>query len=196
MILIIDNYDSFVFNVARYFVELGQSVEVIRNDAIEVEQVRQFRPHAVVLSPGPCTPTEAGVSCEIIRDLSGIIPILGICLGHQCIGQVFGGRVVRAERPMHGRASVIRHDGQDLFSGLPNPLRSGRYHSLIVTLEDASGPLEIAARSEDGEIMALRHWRHPTYGVQFHPESILTEGGHSLLDNFLTLAAEHRRALV
>jgi anthranilate synthase/aminodeoxychorismate synthase-like glutamine amidotransferase len=200
MILIIDNYDSFVFNVARYFTELGEAAQVVRNDAIDVEDVRRLAPKAVVLSPGPCSPREAGVSCAIIRQVSGIVPILGICLGHQCIGEVFGGRVTRARHPMHGRASAISHTGDGLFRGLPNPLRAGRYHSLIVEIdESASLPIEVTARSEDGEVMALQHRTHPTFGVQFHPESVLTEGGHRLLSNFLEIAAaaqEHRVALV
>ena len=184
MILVIDNYDSFVFNVARYFSELGEAVQVLRNDAIDVAAVKALAPKAIVLSPGPCTPMQAGISLGIVAELSGEIPILGICLGHQCIGQVFGGRVERARRPMHGRASSVRHGGSDLFQGLPNPLRVGRYHSLIVSVDEAS-PLEVTALSEDGEIMALRHRSEPTFGVQFHPESVLTQDGHALLSNFL-----------
>ncbi|PVE23957.1 aminodeoxychorismate/anthranilate synthase component II [Microvirga sp. KLBC 81] len=199
MILIIDNYDSFVFNVARYFFELGETVKVVRNDAINVDAIRVLSPRAVVLSPGPCSPLEAGASCEIIRHLSGALPLLGICLGHQCIGQVFGWRVTRARRPMHGRSSAIRHSGQGIFNSLPNPLQAGRYHSLIVEEDRRSTELAVTARSEDGEIMALQHRRHPTYGVQFHPESILTEHGHALLSNFLdiaTKAEEGRHAMV
>ncbi|EIM30906.1 anthranilate synthase component II [Microvirga lotononidis] len=199
MILIIDNYDSFVFNVARYFSELGETVKVVRNDAIDVGAVRGLSPRAVVLSPGPCSPLEAGVSCEIVRHLSGLLPLLGICLGHQCIGQVFGWRVTRAHNPMHGRSSAISHSGQGIFNSLPNPLKAGRYHSLIVEEDRSSTELEVTARSEDGEIMALQHRRHPTYGVQFHPESILTEHGHTLLSNFLDIAAkakERRHAVV
>ncbi|QRM32983.1 aminodeoxychorismate/anthranilate synthase component II [Microvirga sp. VF16] len=194
MILIIDNYDSFVFNVARYFSELGETVKVVRNDSIDVGAIRHLSPRAVVLSPGPCSPSEAGVSCEIIRQLSGSLPLLGICLGHQCIGQVYGWRVTRARRPMHGRSSAIHHSGQGLFNGLPNPLRAGRYHSLIVEEDRISTELEVTARSEEGEIMALQHRRHPTYGVQFHPESILTEHGHTLLSNFLDIAAQAERS--
>ena len=199
MILIIDNYDSFVFNVARYFAELDADVEVVRNDAILVEAVRRLAPKAVVLSPGPCSPREAGVSCTLVRELSGTIPILGICLGHQCIGEVFGGRVVRARTPMHGRASAVTHNGLGLFRGLPNPLHVGRYHSLIVEVnEDESTPIAVTARSEDGEVMALQYRGHLTFGVQFHPESVLTQGGHRLLSNFLEIAAaaqEHQLAL-
>ncbi|MPR08993.1 anthranilate synthase component II [Microvirga tunisiensis] len=190
MILIIDNYDSFVFNVARYFSELGETVQVVRNDAIDLGTIRALSPKAVVLSPGPCSPLEAGVSCEIVRHLSGSLPILGICLGHQCIGQIFGWRVTRARHPMHGRSSAIRHNGQGIFNGMPNPLQAGRYHSLIVEEDRNSTELAVTARSEDGEVMALQHRRHPTFGVQFHPESILTEQGHALLSNFLDLAAQ------
>ncbi len=199
MILIIDNYDSFVFNVARYFSELGETVKVVRNDAIDLGTIRALSPRAIVLSPGPCSPLEAGVSCEIIRHLSGLLPLLGICLGHQCIGQVFGWRVTRARNPMHGRSSAIRHSGQGIFNGLPDPLKAGRYHSLIVEEDRSSTELEVTARSEDGEIMALQHRRHPTFGLQFHPESILTEHGHTLLSNFLDVAAkagEGRHAVV
>lgn len=189
MIAIIDNYDSFVFNIARYFRELGEAVEVIRNDAITTSDLIRLKPRAVVISPGPCTPIEAGISTAIVHDLSGRIPILGICLGHQCIGSVFGGRVVRARRPMHGRASRITHDGRGLFEELPSPLRVGRYHSLVVEFDElCSSPLLVAARSEEGEIMALCHRYQPTYGVQFHPESVLTQQGHRLLRNFLRLS--------
>jgi anthranilate synthase/aminodeoxychorismate synthase-like glutamine amidotransferase len=182
MILIIDNYDSFVHNVASYFVELGQAVRVVRNDAVTKADLAA---RAIVISPGPCTPQEAGVSLDILREKSGRLPILGICLGHQCIGGAFGGRVVRARRPMHGDSSDILHDGTGLFKGIPNRFSAGRYHSLIVELDDPASPLLVTARSEDGEIMALAHREHPTFGVQFHPESILTEHGYSLLRNFL-----------
>jgi anthranilate synthase/aminodeoxychorismate synthase-like glutamine amidotransferase len=189
MILVLDNYDSFVFNLARYFEELGKPVEVVRNDAVTVEEIERAQPEAIVLSPGPCTPTEAGISLDLVRRLSGRVPMLGVCLGHQAIGEVFGGRVVRARRPLHGRASRISHDQDGLFEGLPDPALVGRYHSLIVEFdEDYAGPLRVTARSEEGEAMALAHAEHPTYGVQFHPESILTEGGHALLRNFLSLA--------
>lgn len=188
MIVIIDNYDSFVFNIARYFRELGEATEVIRNDVICVRDLVRLHPRSVVISPGPCTPTEAGISTAIVRELSGRVPILGICLGHQCIGSAFGGRIVRARRPMHGRSSHILHDGRGLFAGLPSPLCVGRYHSLVVELENSCPPdLMVTARSDDGEIMALAHRYQPTYGVQFHPESILTQQGHVLLTNFLRL---------
>jgi anthranilate synthase/aminodeoxychorismate synthase-like glutamine amidotransferase len=193
VIVIIDNYDSFVFNVARYVQELGADAEVVRNDALTVRELAAMRPEAVILSPGPCTPVEAGISCDVVRQMSGQVPILGICLGHQCIGSVFGGRVVRARQPMHGRASSIRHDGCGLFAGLPSPLLVGRYHSLVVA-DEAGASYAVTARSEEGEIMALAHRNHPTWGVQFHPESILTEHGHALLGNFLDLAGTGRRA--
>ncbi|WFU14616.1 aminodeoxychorismate/anthranilate synthase component II [Bradyrhizobium sp. CB3481] len=189
MILVIDNYDSFVFNIARYFRKLGEETEVIRNDALTVNDLIGLKPRAVVISPGPCTPMEAGISTAVVRELSGRVPILGICLGHQCIGSVFGGRVVRARRPMHGRASHITHDGRGLFSGLSSPLSVGRYHSLVVQLDEiCASHLRATARSEEGEIMALAHRYQSTYGVQFHPESILTQQGNVLLSNFLRIA--------
>lgn len=188
--MIIDNYDSFVFNIARYLRELGETTEVIRNDVTSVRDLVRLRPRAVVISPGPGTPTEAGISTAVVRELSGRVPILGICLGHQCIGSVFGGLVARARRPMHGQASHVTHDGKGLFKALPSPLCVGRYHSLVVELDDASrSPLTVTARSNDGAIMALAHRHQPTYGVQFHPESILTECGHAIFSNFLRLGA-------
>lgn len=188
MILIIDNYDSFVFNIARYIHRLCEATEVVRNDAISISDLVSLKPRAVVISPGPCTPAEAGISTAIVRELSGLVPILGICLGHQCIGSAYGGNVKRARRPMHGRSSPIAHDGRGLFDGLSSPLRVGRYHSLIVELDGSSASnLMVTARSEEGEIMALAHRKHPTYGLQFHPESILTQDGHLLLANFLRL---------
>ena len=190
MILIIDNYDSFVGNVARYFRELGETVEVVRNDATTVNDIQAENPRAIVISPGPCSPKEAGISNAVVAGLSGRIPILGICLGHQCIGDVQGGVVHRAREPMHGRASLVTHQGTDVFRGLPNPVRVGRYHSLIVDIDEATSPLRVTARSEKGEVMGLAHTLHPTFGVQFHPESILTEGGHAMLANFLAIAAE------
>jgi para-aminobenzoate synthetase component II len=181
MILIIDNYDSFVHNIARYFVELGETVEVVRNDEVED---RHLRARAIVISPGPCTPNEAGVSLDVIRVHSGRVPILGICLGHQAIGQAFGGTVLRAKTPLHGDASPIKHTGQGLFEGLPQGFSAGRYHSLIVEGVEATA-LHVTARSDDGEIMGLQHESHPTFGMQFHPESILTQHGHDMLRNFL-----------
>ncbi|WP_237151664.1 anthranilate synthase component II [Oryzibacter oryziterrae] len=190
MILVIDNYDSFVGNVARYFRELGKETLLVRNDAVSVADIIALRPRAVVISPGPCSPKEAGISNAVVDVLSGRIPILGICLGHQCIGDVQGGVVRRAQEPMHGRASMVTHDGSGVFQGLPNPVRVGRYHSLIVEVDETTSPLRVTARSEKGEVMGLAHREHPTFGVQFHPESILTEGGHAMLANFLHIAAE------
>ena len=186
MILIVDNYDSFVHNVARYFEELGEQPQVVRNDAVTPADLMA---KAIVISPGPCTPHEAGQSLAIVRDFSGRLPILGICLGHQVIGEVFGGKVHRARRPLHGEASDILHDGTGVFAGLPDRFSGGRYHSLIVDLAGCDTPLAVTARSDDGEIMGLRHREHPTFGVQFHPESILTEHGYELLRNFLKAAA-------
>jgi para-aminobenzoate synthetase component II len=185
MILIIDNYDSFVHNIARYFVELGEKVEVVRNDEVEDSHLKA---KAIVISPGPCTPNEAGVSLQVIRDYSGQLPILGVCLGHQAIGQVFGGKVVRAKHPMHGDYSAITHDGSGVFEGVPQNMHVGRYHSLVVEDVDASD-LRVTARSEDGAIMGLTHKTHPTFGVQFHPESILTTHGYEMFRNFLKVAA-------
>lgn len=189
MIVMIDNYDSFVFNVARYFERLGLDMRVLRNDAASVEAIVDMAPSAVVISPGPCTPAQAGISTEVVRRLSGHLPILGVCLGHQVIGEAFGGRVTHARMPLHGQASDILHNGERLFAGLPNPARAGRYHSLIVeeTPEMASA-LAVDARSPEGEIMALSHRIHPTYGIQFHPESVLTPDGLRLIANFIALA--------
>jgi para-aminobenzoate synthetase component II len=185
VILIIDNYDSFVHNIARYFVELGERVKVVRNDEVSA---RDLKAKAIVISPGPCTPNEAGVSLDVIRDCSGQVPILGVCLGHQAIGQVFGGKVVRAKQPMHGDYSAITHDDSGVFEGLPQGMNVGRYHSLIVEAVEAS-PLRVTASSDDGAIMGLSHYDHPTFGVQFHPESILTEHGYDMLKNFLKVCA-------
>ncbi|BDA82612.1 aminodeoxychorismate/anthranilate synthase component II [Aureimonas sp. SA4125] len=189
MILVIDNYDSFVFNVARYLERAGGRTHVVRNDEIDLAGIAALGPDAIVVSPGPCTPGEAGISLDVVERLSGTVPLLGVCLGHQCIGEVFGGTVERALRPLHGRASTLEHDGLALFAGLPNPMQAGRYHSLIVTETAAmAADLVVDARSEEGEVMALRHKRHPTYGIQFHPESVLTEHGLPLFRNFLDLA--------
>lgn len=184
MILVIDNYDSFVHNVTRYLRELGAEAEVKRNDALATRAIGKGV-KGIVLSPGPCTPQEAGISLDVVRELSGTVPILGICLGHQCIGEAFGGKVTRARRPMHGEASAIRHEGTGVLAGVPDGFNAGRYHSLIVELE-GDEPLAITARSEDGEIMGVEHKTHPTFGVQFHPESVLTEHGYDILRNFLT----------
>jgi len=182
MILIVDNYDSFVHNIARYFEELGEKPHVVRNDAVRENDLKA---KAIVISPGPCTPHEAGQSLAIVRQNSGKLPILGICLGHQVIGEVFGGNIARARKPMHGDSSEIVHNGEGLFKSLPQRFNAGRYHSLIVDLAECETPLAVTATSEDGEIMALSHQHHPTFGVQFHPESILTEHGYAMLQNFL-----------
>ncbi|MGI8981785.1 MAG: anthranilate synthase component II [Pirellulaceae bacterium] len=188
MILLIDNYDSFVHNLARYFQRLGQETRVVRNDALSVADIRRMKPNAIILSPGPCTPSEAGCSLEVVRSLTGEVPMLGVCLGHQTMAAALGGKVVRAKEPVHGRASQVLHRGEGVFAGLPSPLTVGRYHSLVV--EEASLPPElvVTARTEDGVVMALSHREHPVVGVQFHPESILTDGGYELLANFLRLA--------
>lgn len=185
MILVIDNYDSFVHNLARYVRELGHETEVVRCDTLSVDQIAALGPSHIVISPGPCTPNEAGVSVPLVRRLGPTVPILGVCLGHQCIGQAFGGQIVRARRPMHGMASLIAHDGSGVFAGAPDPLRGGRYHSLVVEAADLPDELVVTARSEEGEIMALRHREHPIVGLQFHPESVLTDHGHGLLRSFL-----------
>ncbi|WP_375454722.1 anthranilate synthase component II [uncultured Methylobacterium sp.] len=195
MILVIDNYDSFVFNVVRYLEELGETVRVVRNDALDVAGIRALAPDALVVSPGPCTPAEAGISLPAICALSGTVPILGVCLGHQAIGAAFGGRVERARAPLHGQATPVAHDGQRLFAGLPAPMQVGRYHSLVVAAQPGMDRiLTIDARSAEGEVMALSHRTHPTYGIQFHPESVLTENGHAIFANFLGLARDWRAA--
>ncbi len=197
-VLVIDNYNSFVFNVARYFEELGREVVVRRNDEIDIAAIRRAAPAAIVISPGPGTPREAGISEAVVAQLTGEIPILGVCLGHQAIGEVFGGKIVPAKRPLYGRTSRLVHDGTGLFEGLPQPLVVGRYHSLIVERTAAlEAELAIDAVSEEGEIMALSHRSAPVYGVQFHPKSILTEFGHALFANFLRLTVERKpRVLV
>lgn len=194
-ILLIDNYDSFTFNLAQYFGELGQTVEVHRNDRISVSEALAMEPDAIVVSPGPCTPSEAGISVELIRAAGDAgIPVLGVCLGHQAIAEAFGGDVVRASRVMHGKRSAITHDGTGLFKGLPSPLQVMRYHSLVVHPGTLPAELEITATAVDdpGEVHALRHREFPVWGVQFHPESILTESGHEMLSNFLAMAHEAR----
>ena len=186
MILVVDNYDSFTFNLVQALQSLGAEVEVQRNDELSVEDVRAMAPEAVVLSPGPCTPAEAGISVPLIRALSGSVPILGVCLGHQSIGAAFGGVVRRAGRVVHGKTSPVSHEGTGLFTGMPRPLSVGRYHSLVVDRASLPEVLEVTAVStDDGEIMAVRHRSHPTVGVQFHPESVLTPDGPDLLRNFL-----------
>lgn len=186
MILVIDNYDSFTYNLVQYLGELEQQVEVRRNDEIDLEGVAALKPDHLLISPGPCTPNEAGISLSLIERFKGEIPILGVCLGHQSIGQAFGGDVVRAERLMHGKTSDILHDGKGLFRGMPSPFTATRYHSLIVKRETLPSCLEITAETAEGEIMGLRHKEYPIEGVQFHPESIITDHGHTMLRNFLT----------
>jgi para-aminobenzoate synthetase component 2 len=187
MLLIIDNYDSFTYNLVQYFGELGAEMRVFRNDAIDVAGVKALAPSHLCVSPGPCTPNEAGISLELIRELGASTPILGVCLGHQSIGQVYGGEVVRADRLMHGKTSPIHHGGKSVFGGMPDPFEATRYHSLIVRRETLPDCLEITAWTEEGEIMGLMHKEHPVHGVQFHPESILTHDGKRLLANFLRL---------
>ena len=188
MILLVDNYDSFVHNLARHFRRLGHETVVVRNDAIDGRGVRTIAPHAVVLSPGPCTPTEAGCCVEVIRELGGELPILGVCLGHQAIAAAFGAAIVRAAEPMHGRTSMVRHDGKGIFAGVPSPLAVCRYHSLVVDEATLGDDLEVTARTADGVVMAVAHRRRPLVGVQFHPEAVLTEHGYAMLANFLRMA--------
>ncbi|WP_297387053.1 aminodeoxychorismate/anthranilate synthase component II [Acidiferrobacter sp.] len=186
MILMIDNYDSFTYNLVQYLGELGQEVHVARNDQISLDEIERLAPERIVISPGPCTPNEAGISLDLIMRFGEHIPVLGVCLGHQSIGQAFGGRVVRARRVMHGKTSLISHGGTGVFRGLPDPFTATRYHSLVVAKDDLPECLEVTAVSQDdGEIMGLRHKWWPVEGVQFHPESILSEHGHALLENFL-----------
>lgn len=187
MLLIIDNYDSFTYNIVQYFGEMGCTMLVKRNNQITVGEVEQLKPERMVISPGPCSPKEAGLSNELIKTFAGRLPILGVCLGHQCIGHVFGGDVIQNYRMMHGKTSPIRHNGRDLFAGLPNPFDATRYHSLVVKRETLPDCLEITADTEEGEIMGLKHKALPIWGVQFHPESILTQHGKQLLKNFLNL---------
>jgi anthranilate synthase/aminodeoxychorismate synthase-like glutamine amidotransferase len=187
MLLILDNYDSFTYNLVQYFGELGAEMKIFRNDALTVDEVKALAPERICISPGPCTPNEAGISLELIRELGPTTPILGVCLGHQSIGQVYGGDVVRADRLMHGKTSPILHNGSSVFKGLPSPFEATRYHSLIVKRDTLPDCLEITAWTEEGEIMGLRHKQHPVHGVQFHPESILTEHGKQMLENFLKL---------
>ncbi len=185
MLLMIDNYDSFTWNLVQYLGELGADVHVYRNDAITLSEIAAWEPERIVISPGPCTPNEAGISVPLVREFAGRIPILGVCLGHQAIGQAFGGRIVRAQRVMHGKLSSITHDGRGVFTGLPSPFAATRYHSLAIERASLPAELEVTASADDGEIMGVRHRTLPVEGVQFHPESILTEHGHKLLANFL-----------
>ena len=193
MILVIDNYDSFTYNLVQYLGELGAEVEVFRNDAIDVAGVDRRAPEGILISPGPGTPDDAGVTLEVLKAFTAKLPLFGVCLGHQAIGQVLGGDVVRAPRLMHGRTSPIEHDGRGVFRGLPSPFRATRYHSLIVKRETLPAELEVTAQTAEGEIMGLRHVRHPIFGVQFHPESFLTEHGHAMLQNFLELLPDKGR---
>ena len=186
MILLIDNYDSFVYNLARYVRELGWEAVVRRNDALTLEEIEALAPSHIIISPGPCTPAEAGISTEVVRRYGATTPILGVCLGHQCIGAAYGGDIVRATRPVHGKTSVIVHDGSSLFAGLPSPLRVARYHSLVIAPSAMPPSLRVLATSrEDGAVMAVEHREHPVIGVQFHPESAATEYGYAMLDRFL-----------
>jgi anthranilate synthase component 2 len=189
MLLMIDNYDSFTYNIVQYFGELGEEVQVYRNDQITVEEIERLAPKRLVVSPGPCSPEEAGISVEAIRYFAGKLPILGVCLGHQSIGAAYGGNIVRSSTLMHGKTSPILHDGKELFAGLANPFQATRYHSLVVERATFPDCLEITAWVEEGEIMGLRHRTLPIWGVQFHPESILTDGGMKILKNFLELSA-------
>ena len=194
MILVIDNYDSFTYNLVQYLGELGWEPVVYRNDRITLEQVHDMAPSHIIISPGPCTPLEAGISNDVVRHFRGKIPILGVCLGHQCIGHVYGGIIQRAIVPVHGKTSPIYHDGDTVFKGLPSPLVGGRYHSLVVGIESMPASLEISARTEEGEIMGMRNRDDVVEGIQFHPESILTEKGYDILANFLSLPGPKRAA--
>ena len=195
MILLIDNYDSFVYNLARYVRELGETPLVRRHDAITVAEVMILGPSHIIISPGPCSPREAGISTDLVRQIGSQIPILGVCLGHQCIGAAYGGEIVRAGMPMHGKISRIHHREEGIFSGLPTPFIATRYHSLVIAPASLPPALRVTATSEDGEIMAVQHVTHPVYGVQFHPESVLTEHGYRLLDHFLHGVAPQPRKL-
>lgn len=187
MILVIDNYDSFAYNLVQYLGELGREPVVYRNDSLTVAEIEAMSPSHIVISPGPCTPLEAGISNDVVRYLRGKIPILGVCLGHQCIGYVYGGRIKRAAVPVHGKTSLILHDGETIFSGLPSPLIGGRYHSLVIDAETVPASLEVTATTEEGEIMGIRNREDMIEGIQFHPESILTDKGRDILANFLRL---------
>jgi anthranilate synthase/aminodeoxychorismate synthase-like glutamine amidotransferase len=195
MILLIDNYDSFVYNLARYVRELGEDPVVRRHDAIDVDEILRLSPSHIIISPGPCSPKEAGISTDVVRRLGSSIPVLGVCLGHQCIGAAYGGEIVRAGLPMHGKTSRINHSGVGLFSGLPNPFLATRYHSLVIAPASIPPALRVTATAEDGEIMAVQHAEYPVYGVQFHPESVLTEHGYRLLDHFLHGVSASPRAV-
>ncbi len=187
MMLVIDNYDSFTYNLVQYLGELGETVRVERNDEITLDEIETMKPDKLMVSPGPCSPNEAGISCSLIERFAGRIPLFGVCLGHQCLGQVYGGRVVRADRLMHGKTSLIHHQGEGLFKDMPNPFEATRYHSLIVERASLPDCLRITAETDEGEIMGLQHVTDPVYGVQFHPESILTQDGKKMLANFMAV---------
>ena len=189
MILVIDNYDSFTFNLVQYLGELDVEMEIHRNDQITLERIRELKPERILVSPGPCSPNEAGISPDVIREFGPHLPIFGVCLGHQCIGHVYGGEVVVNERLMHGKTSPIKHNGRDVFADMPNPFTATRYHSLVVKRDNLPDCLTITAETEEGEIMGLQHKEYPVWGVQFHPESILTENGRTIMRNFLKLGA-------
>jgi para-aminobenzoate synthetase component 2 len=193
MIVMIDNYDSFTYNLVQYLGELGEELRVFRNDKITVQELEELQPEFIMISPGPCTPDEAGVSMEVIRHFAGKIPVFGVCLGHQAMAQVFGGNVIRAERLMHGKTSPVLHDGKTVFEGIPSPYQATRYHSLIVEKESLPDCLEISAWTEEGEIMGLRHKELAVEGVQFHPESIITDHGKKLLQNFIHTYSKAKR---
>ena len=192
MFLVIDNYDSFVHNLARYFEIAGVKTKVVRNDEITIKDITDLNPDAIVLSPGPCTPLDAGICIEVVKKFGKDIPVLGVCLGHQAIGEAYGAQTLRAQTPVHGKATKIKHEKSGLFKSLPSPMSVGRYHSLIIK-PDKKSPLAITAKTDDGEIMAIRHKTHPVYGVQFHPESVLTEHGQDLVQNFVDLANKHNK---
>lgn len=190
MILVIDNYDSFTYNLVQYLGELGQEPIAYRNDAVTPEQIESLAPSHIIISPGPCTPLEAGISNDVVRYFKGRIPILGVCLGHQCIGYVYGGLIKRAALPMHGKESLVYHDGETIFQGISSPIVAGRYHSLIIEAESMPATLEVSAKTEDGVVMGVRNRRDMVEGVQFHPESIMTPEGHNILKNFLEMRIE------
>lgn len=193
MILMIDNYDSFVYNLVHYFEELDEDIVVKRNNEITIDDIKTLNPEIIVLSPGPCSPNEAGICIEAVEEFKGVIPILGICLGHQTIGQVFGSKIIKAIEPVHGKVHSIKHDGRGVFTGVTNPLNVTRYHSLVVDKDSLPDDLEITAATKEGEIMGLRHKKYMIESVQFHPEAVLTEHGHDMLRNFITLARERVR---
>jgi len=194
MLLMIDNYDSFTYNLVQYLGELGARVKTYRNDAISITEIERLRPQQIVISPGPCTPNQAGISVELVKHFAGRVPILGVCLGHQSIGAAFGGKIIQAKRLMHGKTSPIRHDGKTIFQNLPNPFSATRYHSLLIERKSLPAGLVISASTREGEIMGVRHRRFPVEGIQFHPESVLTAEGKQLLKNFLRLSSSRGRS--